>query len=327
MKKILKIIGILLVVVVAGVGSLIGYATMMLPDVGPAPELKVEATPGRLARGEYLAYAVCGCMDCHSQRDWTKFSGPLVAGTLGRGGETFDQKFGFPGAYYSRNITPMGLARYTDGELYRVITTGVTKEGKAMFPVMPYTHYAVMDPEDIYSIIAYVRSIPSITNEVKPSVSDFPMSIIINTIPKKVPAGKLPERSDKVAYGAYLVNAGGCNECHTRDKMGQIIKELEFSGGREFRMPDGSVARSSNITPDKKTGIGNWTEEMFISRFRAYADSAYVPPHVAPGEYNTLMPWTMYGKMTPEDLAAIYAYLMRVKPIENAVIKFVPTGS
>jgi len=326
MKKLLKIVGILLLIVLVGVGCLIGYATVMLPDVGAAPDLKVEATPARVQHGEYLAYSVCGCMDCHSKRDWTKYSGPLVPGTLGRGGETFDQKFGFPGAYYSRNITPMGISRYTDGELYRVITTGVTKEGKAMFPVMPYTHYGAMDPEDIYSIIAYLRTIPSIQNEVKESKSDFPMNIIINTIPKKATPVKKPSVSDKVAYGAYLVNASGCNECHTRDKMGQIIKELEFSGGREFKMPDGSVVRSTNITPDKATGIGNWTEQMFVTRFRAYADSAYVPPTVGAGEFNTLMPWTMYGHMTREDLGAIYAYLRTVKPMANQVNKFSPAA-
>ena len=53
------------------------------------------------------------------------------------GGDVFDQKFGFPGKYYAKNITPEGISRYTDGELFRVITTGVTKEGKALFPVMP----------------------------------------------------------------------------------------------------------------------------------------------------------------------------------------------
>jgi hypothetical protein len=324
MKKVLKIAGILILIIVAAVGALILYATTMLPDVGAAPDLKVELTDARIKRGDYLANCVASCMDCHSKRDWTKFSGPLVPGTLGMGGETFDQKFGFPGAYYSRNITPMGIGRYTDGELFRVITTGVTKEGRPMFPVMPYTHYATMGKEDVYSIIAYLRSIPSIENNVPESVSDFPMNIIIHMIPKKAANGSIPDPSDKLAYGAYLTNISGCNECHTREKQGQIIPELEFSGGREFRMADGSIIRSSNITPDQQTGIGAWSEEMFINRFRAYADTNYVAPPVAPGSFNTIMPWTMYGKMTREDLSAIYAYLHSIKAQTNKVEKFVP---
>ena len=324
MKKVIKVVGVLLLVVAIGVGSLISYTLVALPNVGKLTDLKIDASPARVQRGEYLAYAVCACMDCHSTRDWTKYSGPLVPGTVGRGGEIFDQKLGFPGTYYSRNITPFGISRYSDGELYRVITTGVTKEGRAMFPVMPYTHYGKMDPEDIYSIIAYLRTLPSVENKVPDSRSDFPMNIIINTIPTKAVGGKRPSATDKLAYGAYLVNAAGCNECHTRDKHGQIIKELEYSGGREFKFPDGSIIRTSNITPDVNTGIGTWTEEVFINRFRAFADSGYVAPGVPMGGFNTMMPWTMYGKMSREDLSAIYTYLHSLPAQVNSVTKFTP---
>jgi Cu2+-containing amine oxidase len=58
----------------------------------------------------------------------------------------FDQKIGFPGAYYAGNITPDGLSKYSDGELLRLITTGVTRDGRAIFPVMPYSHYARSTP-------------------------------------------------------------------------------------------------------------------------------------------------------------------------------------
>jgi mono/diheme cytochrome c family protein len=324
MKKLLKITAYLLLLVIVIVGALIVYATTMLPNVGAAPSLNISKSPERIARGNYLANSVASCMDCHSTRDWTKFSGPLVSGTLGKGGEKFDRKFGFPGEYYSRNITPAGIDKYTDGELYRVITTGVTKEGRAMFPVMPYTHYAKMDTEDIYSIIAYLRSITPIENSVPESVSDFPMNIIINTIPQKASPEKRPDANNTVAYGAYLVNAAGCNECHTKAKNGQIIKELEYAGGRAFKMPDGSEIQSSNITSDKKTGIGEWTKEMFVNRFRAYADSGYVPHTVAAGAVNTIMPWTMYGTMTPADLSAIYEYLQSLAPISMAITKHTP---
>ena len=121
-------------------GTLV-YIKFALPDVGPAPFLKVEMTPERIARGEYLANHVAVCIDCHSKRDWTRFSGPPAEGTYGMGGGLFDQKFGFPGVYFAKNITPAGINRYTDGELFRVITTGVNKEGEAMFPVMPFHYY------------------------------------------------------------------------------------------------------------------------------------------------------------------------------------------
>jgi mono/diheme cytochrome c family protein len=327
MKKFLRFFGFLVLFLVIVVGGLVSYIKIALPNVGPAAEVKINATPERIERGKYLANHVTVCMDCHSTRDWTKFSGPLTPGTLGKGGECFDQKFGFPGRYLSRNITPKGISRYTDGELFRVITTGVTKEGRAMFPVMPYTYYANMDPDDIMCIIAYIRSLVPIDNDVPVSVSDFPMNIIINTIPKKAKGGTRPDESNTLAYGAYLINACACRECHTPDKQGQIIPELAFSGGREFKMPDGSVVRSANITSSTNTGIGNWTEEAFVKRFKSYCDSGYTPPTVEKGAFNTIMPWTMYAGMKRSDLAAIYAYLHSQPARENTVVKFTPAAA
>lgn len=326
MKFILKILAVLVILVVVAVVGLLVYVKAALPDVGEAQDLHIEYTPERILRGEYLANGLSACMDCHSTRDWSKFSGPIVPGTFGQGGERFDQTMGIPGVFYSKNITPAGISRYTDGELVRVITTGVTKEGRAMFPLMPYPYYGRMDREDIYSIVAYVRSLSPIENAVPDSKPDFPMNFIINTIPHEAEFVERPDPSDMIAYGGYLVNAGGCVECHTPVKQGQIIPERSFGGGRDFAFPDGSVVRSANITPDAKTGIGSWTEANFIARFKMYADSAYSVPDVEPGEFNTLMPWMMYKNMTEQDLAAIYAYLMTVAPIENQVEHFIPAG-
>ncbi len=325
MRKVFKVLGYIIVILVVIVSCLIGYVKTALPDVGPAPALKVESSPEKIERGRYLANNVNLCINCHSERDWTKFAGPVVDGSHGKGGEVFDRNVGMPGCYISKNITPAGISRYTDGELFRVITTGVTKEGKALFPLMPYSHYGAMDPEDIYCIIAYLRTLPSISNEVKPSESDFPMSVILNTIPKKATPGKRPDPSNVNAYGAYMVNACGCIECHTKDNHGQIIPELAFSGGREFKFPSGAVVRSSNITPDANSGIGNWTLEAFINKFKSYEDSGYKSPTIPAGAYNSVMPWTSYCHMTREDLTAIYTYLRTVKAMDNTVEKFTPS--
>jgi mono/diheme cytochrome c family protein len=322
MKKLLKYVGYLLAIVVVAIAGLLTYVKIALPDVGEAEDLKIDYTQERIERGRYLANTVTVCMDCHARRDWSKFAGPPREGTLGMGGDRFDQSVGMPGVFYAKNITPAGISRYSDGELFRLITAGVTKEGRAMFPLMPYPYYGSMDKEDIYSIIAYVRSIPSIENNVPDSEPDFPMNFILNTIPKNPIHQTKPEKTDLLAYGAYMTNAAGCAECHTKVDKGQIIPDLMFGGGRDFRFPDGSLVNSSNITPDKETGIGAWTQEMFIQRFKAYADSAYTSPSVAMGEFNSVMPWTMYGQMEEDDLAAIYTYLRSVKPISNKVIKF-----
>lgn len=326
MKLFKRIFSTLLIVVLVIILSAVTYIKFVLPDVGEAPALKVEQTTERIARGEYLANHVTLCIDCHSTRDWSRFSGPPLEGSKGKGGELFDQKFGFPGAFYSKNITPEGISRYTDGELFRVITTGVTKEGKALFPVMPYHYYGRMDEEDIKSIIAYIRTLQPIKNEVPASSPDFPMNFILNTIPEKAALSKRPPESDIVGTGRYLVNAAACMECHTQFEKGKLIAGTEFGGGRVFPFPDGSVIRSANISPDKTTGIGEWTEEMFLSRFHERSDSVTLSRKLQPGEFNSIMPWTMFGKMKDEDLKAVYAYLRTITPINNAVVKFTPAA-
>ncbi len=311
------------IVVILMAGSL-SYIKLVLPNVGPAPVMKIESTPDRVARGEYLANHVAVCIDCHSKRDWSRFSGPPTEGTFGMGGDRFDQKFGFPGVYFAKNITPAGISRYTDGELFRVITTGVNKEGEAMFPVMPFHYYGQMDEEDIKSIIAYIRTLKPIENTVPKSASDFPMNFILNTIPHKGTPSKIPVKSDVVNYGRYLVNASSCIECHTKVDKGALIAGTEYGGGREFPFPDGSVVRSGNISSDKETGIGKWKRETFLALFHAHSDSTTLHTTLKPGDFNSIMPWTMYGKMTDEDLNAVFAYLMTVPAVHNSVVKFSP---
>jgi len=317
-----KIVLIIVIILIAGIASIAGYLKFVLPDIDNAPDLTVEITPERIKRGEYLANHVTACMDCHSTRDWTVFSGPLENGTLGKGGEYFGQEMGFPGKFYSKNLTPVNLRNWTDGEIFRTITTGVDKNGKALFPVMPYLNYGKMDKEDIYDIIAYIRTLQPIENTIPQSHPDFPMNFIINTIPAKAQFVKKPEKIDVINYGAYLVNAAACMDCHTQVDKGQIIPDLAFSGGRIFETPFG-VIRSANITPDFNTGIGAWTEDGFIQHFKMYTDPTKIAG-INPKEFNTIMPWTMYGEMDSTDLKSVYAYLMTLKPIENKVEHFTP---
>lgn len=321
MKKLLKILAVIIFLLVAGVAIFLTYIVKFKPNI-PIEEVKIEYTPERIERGKYLANNVAQCIDCHSTRDWSKFSGPPIPGTEGKGGEIFDEKIGFPGKYYAANITPAHLKEWSDGELFRAITAGVSKDGRPLFPIMPYPYFGKMDREDIYSIIAYIRSLPPVQNEIPPSQSNFPMSIIIHIIPSKPEFSTRPSTTDKVAYGKYLATSASCIECHTPFQKGQIIEEQAFSGGRYFPMPGGLIA-SANITPDKETGIGSWDENAFIERFKMFdkTNGNNISDQVKEGDFNSIMPWQKYAGMSREDLSAIFAYLKTVKPISNKVPK------
>ena len=323
MKKTGKIIIYIALALIIFIGSALSYVKFALPDVGDAPQLKVDLTPERIERGKYLAMHVTVCIDCHSTRDWSKFSGPIDENSIGTGGEKFDEAAGLPGTIYSANITPHNLKNWTDGELFRAITTGVKKDGSAIFPIMPYGSYGKMDKEDIYSIIAFLRTLPEQHTSSPERELDFPLNFIVNTIPSKANPQTIPSASKQVEYGAYMVNASACFDCHTNVKDGAPLEGMDFAGGREFKLPGGSVF-TANITPDKETGIGHWTKQQFVERFKAFADSGHITQTVSGTEFQTVMPWTMYGGMKTQDLEAIYAYLRTIRPIKNQVIKFVP---
>ena len=322
MKKTIKILGILFALLI--IGAVAGYLYILkaFPKVEPAPDIQVNASPEMIKRGEYLFNHVSACADCHSTRDYSKFAGPLVPGTVGKGGFEFTKDFGLPGTFYAKNITPAGLRGWTDGEIFRAITEGVSKNGEPLFPLMPYLSFGKMDKNDIYAIIAYLKTLPPIENNVSASKPEFPMNLIMRTIPAKNDLHPVPDKSNSAEYGKYLVNASGCNDCHTQQEKGEYKMNLYLAGGQEFKLPGNVILRPANITPDKETGIGTWTKEQFLARFRAYAEGAYNAPTVKEGEFNTIMPWTFFAGMTDEDLGAIYDYLRTIKSIPNRVTKF-----
>lgn len=323
MKKLLKVLGIAFssIIILLLVGF--GYFNFKYPDVDPAPTITVERIPERIARGKYLANHVTVCIDCHSTRDWGKFAGPIIAGTEGKGGEEFNEQVGgVPGSIHSSNLTPAGIKDYTDGELLRAFTTGVTRENRALFPLMPYFSFSNLTQEDAYSIVAYIRSLAPIENTVKESCLNFPLNFIVKTMPPKSFTPKpAPDKSDTVAYGCYLATIASCADCHTPAMKGEPIPGMDYAGGFEFLFPGGTI-RALNITPDEETGIGKWTKADFIARFKAFTDSSSRNVPVSMNEFNTPMPWLMYCDMTDEDLGAIYSYLRTLKPVKNQVEKF-----
>ncbi len=325
MKKLIKIVGLALGVLLGIVAVGLIYFTVKYPDVDPAPSITVERTPARIERGKYLANNVAVCMDCHSTRDWTLVSGPIVPGTEGKGGDRFDESMGMPGTIYARNITPAGIGDWTDGELYRAITSGVSKDGRALFPLMPYEAFSKLSDDDLYSIIAYIRTLKPIENEVSETKLNFPVNFLIKTAPKnRVPVTTVALHTS-LERGKYLVNAASCADCHTQAVEGKPVEGMEFAGGMTIPFPQGTI-RTANITPDNETGIGLWSKQSFIARFKQYADTSAYRINVDVAQYYTIMPWSMYSGMTEEDLGAIYDYLQTQKPVNHHVEKFTPAS-
>jgi hypothetical protein len=159
-----------------------------------------------------------------------------------------------------------------------------------------------------------------------------------------------PADEAAVQRGGYLVKIMGCNDCHTPFKMGPKGPEPDMSrmlsGHPEqigplqpavqsaagpwvwsgagtntaFSGPWG-VSYTANLTPDQNTGLGIWTEDMFIQTIRTGRHMGVSRP------INPPMPWPMYRNATDADLKAIYAYLRSIKPITNHVPEYVPPSN
>ena len=118
--------------------------------------------------GEYLAGPVGHCMDCHT----TYVMGVIDMNQLGRGGNVYARPFIYDWAAVSANVTPhptAGLGQWTDEEIKRAITTGVSRDGRELLPFMPYDLYAKMQESDLDAIVAYLRSIPPLDAAAPPA--------------------------------------------------------------------------------------------------------------------------------------------------------------
>ncbi len=141
------------------------YLLLRSPSSQPAQNITVDLSPARIERGKYLFDAVCACGSCHSERDFKKFGGPLLPGRSGSGQEM--PFYGLPGTITAGNLTrdkDSGLGQWTDGEKIRAIRDGINKDGRALYPLMPYQYYRYLSDEDVQSIVAYANWSSSIEN-------------------------------------------------------------------------------------------------------------------------------------------------------------------
>jgi mono/diheme cytochrome c family protein len=310
--KIVLLTGIVVALVLIAVVSLtIGWRPFIGPKLRPLTSAKFEATPQRLERGRYLAVGLTGCWECHSQHDWNMHGAPVVRGTEGSG-QWFNMP-DLPGHIVAPNLTPdreTGAGGWTDDQLSRAIREGIGHDGRALFPMMPYEDFRKMSDEDLASIVVYLRSLPPVRSQLSKSEINFPVKYLIRSVPQPVTAPVAnPDPSDRVKYGQYLVDIGGCGDCHTPQERGQLVAGFEYAGGWLMRGPWGEVA-TANITPDS-SGIRYYDEALFLQVIR----TGYVKAR----KLNSIMPFGAFKNLSDDDLKAIFAYLQTVKPVKHRV--------
>jgi mono/diheme cytochrome c family protein len=253
-----------------------------------------------LERGDYLVNSIVACGNCHTPKGP---EGDLPGMELAGWAPFFVEEGMF--VANSANLTPdpdTGLGNWTDEEIIRAIREGVRPDGTIIGPPMPVGLYRDLSDRDVQAIVAYLRQLPPVKNEIPPSEYQIPLPPSYGP-----PVGSVPEvpRDDQIAYGAYLAGPlGHCIECHT--PMGPQGPDFENSlgaGGMEFHGPWG-VSVSANITP---MGLDQYTDEEVIQ---------IITTGVRPDGSRLLPPMGIpyYAKMTEADLRALVAWLRTLPP-------------
>ncbi|MFA0760428.1 MAG: hypothetical protein HZLCBSQH_000522 [Candidatus Fervidibacterota bacterium] len=292
----------------------VGFATLVFFSGCSNKVVTPVYTPQQIARGEYLANFVSACVDCHTPLNP---DGSLDTSRLFAGGREF-----IPGKERSANITPdpnTGIGRWTDDQIVLAIKRGLghfemNPNGQPLVPIMPYYVYANMTDDDARAIVAYLRTkVRPVRNQVlMPDPSVVP--------PQPAPPlnyHTLPGNDNDP--GKYLTSAAGvCIECHT-PRRSQNPADLDptkfFAGGEPFPIPNIGTVYSANITPDAKTGIGNWTVDQIVVALTQGKDAMghdLCPPMgpLAKG---------LFSHMSPSDLNNIANFLKTVPPVNNPV--------
>ena len=298
-SRFVKLIGGLAAVVVVAGGAFVAWRFLDRdPEIRAAD---VKATPELIARGEYLV-RMADCAACHNAPGGK----PLT------GGVAFNLPFG---TIYSTNITPdkeTGIGAWSDDDFVRALHQGVAKDGSHLYPAFPYSSYTGLSRDDAVAMKAYLFSLPGVRAPARQNELSFPFDqrwtlafwnlAFLNERRFKPD----PQADARENRGEYLATAlGHCGECHTPRNIGfAMAMSKQFSGA----MLQGWHAY--NITADKGYGIGDWSDEQLAD---------YLRTGHAPGRGSAAGPMAevianSLQYLTPDDTAALVAYLRRVEP-------------
>jgi mono/diheme cytochrome c family protein len=276
-----------------------------------AAALAAPAHGGDAERGRMI-FAMAGGCGCHTPE----------GGPVGAGGRALPTPFG---TFYGTNITPdaeTGIGSWSDEEILAAIRDGEARGKGVEAPVMPYYLYAGMSDEDARDLIAHLRTLAPVRRENRPHEVSLPFQRLAFRAWRLLFANRIeaPPQApgEPLARGRYWADhVAICGDCHTpRNWLGVPRSDLYLAGTSAG--PDGRGV--PNITPEEKTGIGDWEVQDVVAVLRTgmLPDMDNVQGLMAevvdgvgggPG----------YSDVPEAELRAIAAYWKSVPPIENEV--------
>lgn len=278
-----------------------------LDYTGTAPVNDINTVKAK--RGKNLAFNICG--QCHYDAKMKKFSGTEM-----------DDMPGFMGRIYSANLAHSknhpALAGYTDDELTQLIKTGTRKDGS----YLPYMIRPNLAEEDLKDIIFYFRSNDPPVVSSDSAIGKTHVSLIgraalkLSGKPLSYTSGiTRPAKGDTINMGRYLVDNLACYHCHSGginslNYTAPSLSKNYMEGGMKFKTPEGKKIHASNLTPDKETGIGNYSKTDFRKALKE---------GITPGGRKLSYPMRRFPELTAEQADAMYYYIKTLLPVYNEV--------
>ena len=242
-------------------------------------------------RGDYLVNSILNCGGCHTPR------GPAGADKPFAGGNVFETP---AFKVFTSNLTPdkeTGLGNWTAVQIKNAIMKGNRPDGTVL-AVMPTGYYTVLTARDADAIVAYLRSLKPVKNQIP--APEYKVTLKPDLTPP--PVSKIGRKARR---GYYLATIGHCMECHSPREKGVPLAATEMGVGRhDFKGPWG-VSTSRNITSDKEKGLGAWSDAEIrraITTGVGRTGDKLKPP----------MGYAAYAKMTDKDMSDLIAYLRTV---------------
>jgi mono/diheme cytochrome c family protein len=285
-----------------------------IPDGGGPAEL------GSAERGAYLVDHVLMCGVCHTP-NLANTTEPDPAKYLA-GSRSYDFKDidGTIVTVNAENLTshdPEGLHAWSDGQIRRAITVGIDDEMFAIYPIMPYPEYSLLKPEDVDSIIKYLRTVPPNGNVV---AADYPYADQHAPVPPiddaKIPHTTLPASDPSYAAaerGRYFAKTA-CLNCHT-EELSHGVPDMSkaFAGGKKYTFVRNAPEHTStNLTPHA-TGLATWSIDDIVAAIKTNKEKGTNRElcNTHPGGPERL------GKMTDADARDLATYIHTLPAVAN----------
>ena len=311
------------IIILSIIISLSGCAKFIPARIGPPAEISVVITPERVALGKKLAEGIMACGSCHTTGS---FAGDPQQEMYLAG----DLMFTDNGRIAVPNITPdkqTGIGNWTDGEIIRAITKGLSRDNRVLLPLMPWASFgAVLTDEEAMALVAYLRTGVEPVNHM-PAATELTMlmstlaltGLIFNEYAKDpFYTDYVPKSTTAEERGLRLAYLGACVDCHAHAPKLYPEFGVPLAGGTTFYAQGAPPVLCANLTPDMGTGIGSFSDDELYNAVK-YGLKLRPLPDADMVRWPMMNRMTYHTSLTDDEISDLIAFFRSQPAVENDI--------